>query len=63
MAMFIIVYTTNKDHTYTYANMRTHFCMLYCADKHKMACFVFIACRVLSVCFVSAFCSSVLPCS
>ena len=25
--------------------MRTHFCMLYCADKHKMACFVFIACR------------------
>ena len=25
--------------------MRTHFCMLYCADKHKMACFVFIAYR------------------
>ena len=25
--------------------MRTHFCMLYCADKHKMACFVFTAYR------------------
>ena len=40
-----VPYTTNDNTIHEHMSICTHFCMLYCADKHKMACFVFTAYR------------------
>ena len=38
------------DNALTSANMRTHFCILCCADKHKMIRCVFVTCRCSWTC-------------